>query len=255
VKPPAFQFYASDFLAGCSLFNMEQRGLYITLLCLQWDHGFITLEDYQTCSTAMAQPLAKAVLRKFDPCDNGEKSAYQNARLEAERVKQAEFRANRSESGKVGAKKRWHSHSTAIATQCPANAQPMANDSSPSPSPSPSPKRTESDPNRPSLEEILEYAKSAHCGLGRWKAEDWFNEMEAAGWLDYNHRPIQDWKAAMRRVKSKWEADGRPAGPPKAKANSHHPQPTTFAQAQARQLAEMEARATKAINYDPSRPL
>jgi uncharacterized phage protein (TIGR02220 family) len=30
---------------------------------------------------------------------------------------------------------------------------------------------------------------------------------------------------------------------------------TTFAQAQARQLAEMEAHANRAINYDPSKPL
>ena len=212
MKPPAFQFYASDFLAGCSLFSMEQRGLYITLLCLQWDHGFITLEDYQTCSTAMAQPLAKAVLRKFDQHED----CYKNGRLEAERKKQSEFRVNRSESGKAGAAARWHSHST-------ANAEPMANDGSPSPSPSPSTEagavRRHREAERPAWEEVK--AQAVFIGLAEWKARDWFDEMEGIGWLDYNHRVVCRWQSILARVRTKWEADGRPAHPPAARNGSH----------------------------------
>lgn len=35
-KAPAFQLYAQDFLTGVMDLTMEERGLYITLLCKQW---------------------------------------------------------------------------------------------------------------------------------------------------------------------------------------------------------------------------
>lgn len=67
----------------------------------------------------------------------------------------------------------------------------------------------------PSLKEVL--SKAEMVGLARWKAEDWFNEMEGCGWLDYNHRPVRDWCAVLTRVRTKWESDGRPMSPPKPK--------------------------------------
>lgn len=71
---------------------------------------------------------------------------------------------------------------------------------------------------RPTLSEVL--AKADMIGLAAWKAEDWFHEMEGCGWLDYAKRPIHDWTAVLTRIKAKWEADGRPAGLPKAKAQT-----------------------------------
>ena len=35
-KSPAFQLYAQDFLTGVMDLTMEERGVYITLLCKQW---------------------------------------------------------------------------------------------------------------------------------------------------------------------------------------------------------------------------
>ena len=133
MRSPAFQFYADDFLAGTFTMNNEERGLYITLLCRQWTQGHVTTEEIARLSPAMAQPSISHVLAKFKEASQG---CFQNARMESERSKQAAFRINRSESGKAGAEKRWHSHSTAI-------AQPMAKHSSPSPSPSPSPNKEE----------------------------------------------------------------------------------------------------------------
>ncbi len=186
---------------------MEQRGLYITLLCLQWDHGEISLQEWQTCSTAIAPPLAKAVLAKFKRQANG---GYKNSRLEEERDKQSKFRATRSESGKAGANSRWHSHSSAMPL-------PMANDGSPSPSPSPIAERVYTPEvfGRPKRNEVL--SKAQFIGLAEWKANDWFDEMEGCGWLDHQHRPIADWTAVLTRVCRKWESDGRPASPPKPK--------------------------------------
>ena len=79
----------------------------------------------------------------------------------------------------------------------------------------------------PSLEEVLIF--SDKIGLAKWKAEDWFNEMETCGWLDHQHRHVLKWKPLLTRVKVKWEADGRPIGPPTSKysasPNPIHKQP------------------------------
>jgi len=45
MKDPAFLFYSSDFLTGTMLLNMEQRGKYITLLCLQHNKGKLSEKD------------------------------------------------------------------------------------------------------------------------------------------------------------------------------------------------------------------
>jgi hypothetical protein len=47
--------------------------------------------------------------------------------------------------------------------------------------------------------------------------------MEAGGWLDYQHRPIQNWQSALNRVRTKWEADGRPQSPPKNQNATNRP--------------------------------
>jgi hypothetical protein len=65
---------------------------------------------------------------------------------------------------------------------------------------------------RPSEAEVQAFAQ--RIGLAPWKALDWFNEMEGCGWLDHQHRPIANWQAVLTRVKTKWEADGRPSAPP-----------------------------------------
>ena len=38
-RDPAFLFYSSDFLSGIADLNMEERGQYITLLCVQHQKG------------------------------------------------------------------------------------------------------------------------------------------------------------------------------------------------------------------------
>ena len=66
--------------------------------------------------------------------------------------------------------------------------------------------------NAPSVEEVIRVAQME--GLAEWKARDWFDEMSGCGWIDHNLRPIRDWRSVMCRVRTKWEADGRPSGPP-----------------------------------------
>lgn len=45
-KDPAVLFYTSDFLTGTILMNYEQKGKYITLLCIQHQHGIIDKNSF-----------------------------------------------------------------------------------------------------------------------------------------------------------------------------------------------------------------
>lgn len=68
---------------------------------------------------------------------------------------------------------------------------------------------------RPGLTEVLAFAST--IGLADWKAKDWLEEMQACGWRDYNRRDVVAWRPMLTRVRTKWEADGRPMAPPAAK--------------------------------------
>ena len=66
-KDPAFLFYSSDFLTGVSDLTMEERGQYITLLCLQHQKGHLSKK---AINIATANATAD-VLAKFDIDNNG----------------------------------------------------------------------------------------------------------------------------------------------------------------------------------------
>ncbi len=125
-KPPAFQFYADDFLAGTFSMSNEERGLYITLLCRQWTQGHVTPDEVARLGSTVVQPSINHVLTKFEPDEAGN---LRNARLEGERAKQDAFRSKQSEKGKASAKARLNRGSTVVQ---PSGA-PEGNSPSPSP--------------------------------------------------------------------------------------------------------------------------
>ncbi len=62
MKDPAFLFYSSDFLTGTMLLNMEQKGKYITLLCLQHSKGRLSEKDMlHICGSYDADVFGKFV--------------------------------------------------------------------------------------------------------------------------------------------------------------------------------------------------
>lgn len=134
MKPPAFQFYPSDFLASTSEMDAEEVGVYIRLLCHQWLRG--GLPDDEARLMAMGSPcepirVATRVAYVKSRFVRGADGMLRHPRMEAEREKQTKYRSNQAEL----ARKRWvgianpdaKSCGLAQATQCP-----------PSPSPSPS---------------------------------------------------------------------------------------------------------------------
>jgi len=99
-KDPAFLFYSNDFLTGVQDLTMEERGLYITLLCIQHQKGFITEKMIQLCHGINSVD----VLVKFSRDKDGN---YFNERLKIE----IEKRKIHSEKQREKARKRWGSNS------------------------------------------------------------------------------------------------------------------------------------------------
>ena len=86
-KDPAVLLYTSDFLTGTFTMNYEQRGKYITLLCLQHQQGFLTEEDLKN----VLEDTDVKIFSKFEKLADG---YYYNIRLKNE----SERRKNYSES-------------------------------------------------------------------------------------------------------------------------------------------------------------
>ena len=65
-KDPAVLFYTSDFLTGTILMNYEQKGKYITLLCIQHQHGIIDKNSFDLIIEAEleAKPWYLAAARR-----------------------------------------------------------------------------------------------------------------------------------------------------------------------------------------------
>jgi hypothetical protein len=63
----------------------------------------------------------------------------------------------------------------------------------------------------PTIDEVKAFAVT--IGLIEWKAVDWFQKQEALGWMMGNQR-IRKWQPLLTRLRTFWEADGKPLKPP-----------------------------------------
>lgn len=89
-KDPAVLFYTSDFLTGTMLLSNEQKGMYITLLCLQHQKGILSEKDMlSVCKT-----YDEDVFCKFIKTDEG----YYNQRMKLEHEKRSNFCKSRRDS-------------------------------------------------------------------------------------------------------------------------------------------------------------
>lgn len=94
-KDPAFLFYPESFLGGVSDLTMEERGQYITLLCLQHSKGRLSEKTIR-----LSVGLVSVDVRlKFRLDENG---LLYNERLEEETQKREKFANSRRENGKKG---------------------------------------------------------------------------------------------------------------------------------------------------------
>ena len=151
MKPPAFQFYADDFIGGTFTMTNEERGLYIMLLALQWTQEGVSEDDLMRMSGSLPSSSVARVRCKFQPGDDGK---LRNVRLESERAKQLDWRDKQRLAGIAsGASRREHSlnrRSTSVEpnTQPNANQTPTKTNSPLSALHSPTPKEEE-EPSAP----------------------------------------------------------------------------------------------------------
>jgi uncharacterized protein YdaU (DUF1376 family) len=108
-KPPAFQFYAREWLAEDTLgLTLEEKGAHIDLLALAWLDGGIPTDAGRLARILRVSPrqfakLWPAVAERWHP----EGDRLVNRKMEEYRGELASFKAERSEAGRRGAEKRW----------------------------------------------------------------------------------------------------------------------------------------------------
>lgn len=143
MAPPAFQFYAKDWLIDTRELGPYGRGVLVDMIVLCWENGSIA-DDPTVVATAVGADgkqvarLWPALRVKFgtDPVRPGR---LFNMRLEVEREKQSENRQKQSNKGKASAQARarakvaeaFTAASTAVTTvvqpQCQPTPQPKVN--------------------------------------------------------------------------------------------------------------------------------
>lgn len=94
-QDPAVLFYTKDFLVSTFTLTYEQKGKYITLLCLQHQKGKLTKNDLQSVLTEEDWEIAE----KFPLADDG---YHYNKRMSDEAFKRANFVDSRRSNGTNG---------------------------------------------------------------------------------------------------------------------------------------------------------
>lgn len=97
MKNPAVLLYTDSFLSGCSTLDFEERGKYITLLCMQHQIGHLSEKSIKLSVGYISDDL-KA---KFKTDENG---LLYNERMDIEINKRNSFVESRSNNGKCGGK-------------------------------------------------------------------------------------------------------------------------------------------------------
>jgi uncharacterized protein YdaU (DUF1376 family) len=233
---PDWPFIATDWLSSTkvSLMSLAEQGAYLRLLCHAWSDPDCCLPDDDNalallshCGEAWSQGSGAKIRQCFIQ-DQERPGRIYNARQRATRAMQQTRMDTARIQRQNASHARWNKQPKAqpgLQPQSDGNAPALRPDNGStcgehpsSPASRHSLQDRAHDAERPSLEEVKVHAHI--IGLAAWKAIDWFDEMEAAGWLDFQHRPVNDWKALLRRVTRKWESDGRPSGPPTRRTQS-----------------------------------
>ena len=177
-KDPAFLFYSSDFLTGTLLMSMEQKGKFITLLCIQHQKGHLSEKDMlHICGS-----YDEDVFTKFQKDEQGK---FYNIRLEEEVDKRKAY----SESRRNNRKKKEDMNNTSS-----SYVEHMENENE---NENLIEKKKVVRFQKPTIEQLKEYMSEQ--GMNDI-AENWLNHYEANGWM-VGKVKMKDWKASVRTWK------------------------------------------------------
>jgi hypothetical protein len=177
-KDPAFLFYSSDFLNGVADLTMEERGQFITLLCLQHQKG--TLTD-KTIRLSLGS-VSVDVLSKFLKDKDGN---FYNERLSEEIEKRIQFTESRRNNGSKGGRPKNNTKPLGLAKH---NLMEDVNEN-----------ENENiiiNKSKCTFEQVYEYM-SIRIGTNQAKieAEKFVNYYESNGWK-VGKNPMKSWGAA-----------------------------------------------------------
>jgi len=211
-KPPAFQFYAADYLSdeNVTVMSLDDEGAYMRLLAYCWIEGSIPadIEQLKMLTKGGSTNLQRVVERCFKrhPVDS---ARLVHPRLELERQKQIEWREKSKRGGlKSSAAKKTEDNNGAKGGS--RVVEGLFN--TPSPSPIPNIDREKAPPNLnadstiPTLAEYQELGFKIEPKLPKWRLED--------DWLLCQERKwerVNDVAARIRRVLQWWKNEGCPA--------------------------------------------
>jgi hypothetical protein len=178
-KDPAFLFYSSDFLTGTLLMSMEQKGKFITLLCIQHQKGHMSERDMlQICGT-----YDQDIFDKFQKDSDGK---FFNERLKEEIDKRKSY----SESRRNNRMKKEDVNNICLSYDVHMeNENEIEN------------KIIEKKVSRfekPTLSELKTYM--TEIGMAD-VSEKWFDYYESNGWLVGKNK-MKNWRAAVRTWKN-----------------------------------------------------
>lgn len=181
-KDPAFLFYSSDFLTGTLLMTMEQKGKYITLLCIQHQKGHIPEKDMMQICGAYDEDI----FLKFQKDNEGK---FYNTRLEEESDKRKAY----SESRRNNRKKKEDVNNISL-----SYVKHMENENE---------NENEIKNNKvqyfkkPSVQQIKEYMRELNMEDVSSRFVDYY---DSNGWK-VGKNAMKDWKATVRNWNKKTE--------------------------------------------------
>lgn len=108
-NPPAFQFYAAEYLAdeNVTVMSLEEEGAYWRAVAYCWREGSIPDDDERL--SRLLKGASTTILRVVRKCFNQSATTpgrLVHPRLDKERIKQAEWRAKSAAGGRVSGKAR-----------------------------------------------------------------------------------------------------------------------------------------------------
>jgi len=95
-KDPAFLFYSSDFITGCADLTMEERGQFITLMCLQHQKGALSEKIIKLQCGGNVSP---DVMAKFEQNEDG---LFFNSRVKKEKEKRQTYSSYKIAASTLG---------------------------------------------------------------------------------------------------------------------------------------------------------
>jgi uncharacterized protein YdaU (DUF1376 family) len=247
-QPPAFQFYADDFIAGVADMTQCEVGAYIMLLAHGWNTRGLDSSDPDRLKLLAKGDVSKHVLGKFK-LKNGR---LLNNRQERERKKQREYRDKQAINGAKGGRPISKPKPNPSLSFGLTQTEPKK--SSPSPLPSPSPKEDKKEgasrftpPDLPTIK-----LQAAKIGLSDIEAEKFFNHYTANGWR-VGKNPMRSWTHSI----SNWKLNAQNYGNGKSNSTNSRPNPrnigiirgpTDYATARPRLQVEREEAERKRLD-------